>query len=150
METDDLYAKIAEFERATKEANAISDKYDADIRDTGKKVQKFETKLEETVEKLQASQSKMDEAEAEFKDKDEDVNAQSRRVLLLEEECAVWDEEEAAGRDEGGEQVVEEDPLHLEYALHHVGPNFRKTILSYFLLTVFFHLEYGLQYVCLI
>jgi len=89
VETDDLYAKIAEFERATKEANAISDKYDADIRDTGKKVQKFETNLEETVEKLQASQSKMDEAEAEFKDKDEDVNAQSRRVLLLEEESRI-------------------------------------------------------------
>jgi len=89
VETDDLYAKIAEFERATKEANAISDKYDADIRDTGKKVQKFETGLEETMEKLQASQSKMDEAEAEFKDKDEDVNAQSRRVLLLEEESRI-------------------------------------------------------------
>jgi len=89
VETDDLYAKIAEFERATKEANAISDKYDADIRDTGKKVQKFETSLEETMEKLQASQSKMDEAEAEFKDKDEDVNAQSRRVLLLEEESRI-------------------------------------------------------------
>jgi len=89
VETDDLYAKIAEFERATKEANAISDKYDADIRDTGKKVQKFETNLEETMEKLQASQSKMDEAEAEFKDKDEDVNAQSRRVLLLEEESRI-------------------------------------------------------------
>jgi len=89
VETDDLYAKIAEFERATKEANTISDKYDADIRDTGKKVQKFESNLEETMEKLQASQSKMDEAEAEFKDKDEDVNAQSRRVLLLEEESRI-------------------------------------------------------------
>merc|ERR1719334_1413614 len=89
VETDDLYAKIAEFEKATKEANTISDKYDADIRDTGKKVQKFESNLEETMEKLQASQSKMDEAEAEFKDKDEDVNAQSRRVLLLEEESRI-------------------------------------------------------------
>jgi len=46
VETDDLYAKIAEFEKATKEANTISDKYDADIRDTGKKVQKFESNLE--------------------------------------------------------------------------------------------------------
>merc|ERR1711899_15625 len=31
----------------------------------------------------------MDEAEKEFKDKDDDVNAQSRRVLLLEEECRI-------------------------------------------------------------
>jgi len=54
-----------------------------------KKVQKFETSLEEIIEKLQQSASKMDEAEAEFKDKEEDVNAQSRRVLLLEEESRI-------------------------------------------------------------
>jgi len=89
VETDELYKKIAEFEQATKEANGISDKFDADIRDSGKKVQKFETNLEETIEKLQASASKMDEAETEFKDKEEDVNAQSRRVLLLEEESRI-------------------------------------------------------------
>merc|ERR1712111_98734 len=88
-ETDELYKKIAEFEAATKNANDISDKYDCDIRDTGKKVQKLETNLEETMEKLQQSASKMDEAEKEFKDKDDDVNAQSRRVLLLEQECTV-------------------------------------------------------------
>jgi len=88
-DTDVLYAKIAEFEDATKEANTVSDKYDADIRDSGKKVQKFETSLEEIIEKLQQSASKMDEAEAEFKDKEEDVNAQSRRVLLLEEESRI-------------------------------------------------------------
>merc|ERR1712029_565164 len=66
-----------------------SDRFDADIRDTGKKVQKFETNLEEIMEKLMQSQAKMDEAEKEFKDKDDDVNAQSRRVLLLEQECTV-------------------------------------------------------------
>ena len=42
--------------------------------------------MEETLEKLQLSSSKMEEAEKEFKDKEEDVNAQARRVLLLEEE----------------------------------------------------------------
>merc|ERR1719431_2564864 len=31
----------------------------------------------------------MDAAESEFKDKDEDVNAQSRRVLLLEQESTI-------------------------------------------------------------
>ena len=41
------------------------------------------------MEKLMQSQAKMDEAEKEFKDKDDDVNAQSRRVLLLEQECTV-------------------------------------------------------------
>merc|ERR1712025_280044 len=57
--------------------------------DTGKKVGKFETNLEEIIEKMMASSAKMEEAEKEFKDKDDDVNAQSRRVLLLEEECRI-------------------------------------------------------------
>merc|ERR1712079_667305 len=70
-------------------ANGESDRFDADIRDTGKRVQKLETNLEETMEKLQQSASKMDEAEKEFKDKDDDVNAQSRRVLLLEDESRI-------------------------------------------------------------
>jgi len=88
-ETDDLYKKINEFETAAKAANDASDKFDADIRDTGKKVQKLESNLEETMEKLQASNTKMEEAESEFKDKDDDVNAQARRVLLLEEESRI-------------------------------------------------------------
>merc|ERR1712051_902699 len=49
----------------------------------------METKMEEIMEQLQASNSKMEAAEAEFKDKEEDVNAQSRRVLLLEQECTI-------------------------------------------------------------
>jgi tropomyosin-2 len=88
-ETDDLYKKIADYEQSTKEANATSDKFDADIRDTGKKVQKYEVALEETMEKLTGSNTKMEEAEAEFKDKEEDVNAQSRRCLLMEEETRI-------------------------------------------------------------
>merc|ERR1712062_828682 len=84
-ETDELYAKIEELQEATREANSTSEKFDMDIRDTGKKVGKFETNLE----KLMQSSAKMDEAEKEFKDKDDDVNAQSRRVLLLEEECRI-------------------------------------------------------------
>merc|ERR1719204_1445658 len=59
------------------------------IRDMGKKVQKFDTSMEEIMEKLQLSAAKMDEAEKDFKDKDEDVNAQNRRVLLLEEESRI-------------------------------------------------------------
>merc|ERR1712029_413126 len=88
-ETDEMYQKINDIQESTREANADSDRFDADIRDTGKKVQKFETNLEEIMEKLMQSQAKMDEAEKEFKDKDDDVNAQSRRVLLLEQECTV-------------------------------------------------------------
>merc|ERR1711997_570413 len=56
---------------------------------TQAKVQKFETRMEETMEKLQASSAKMEEAEKDFKDKDDDVNNQSRRVMLLEEEARI-------------------------------------------------------------
>ena len=42
------------------------------------------------MEKLQLSSSKMEEAEKEYKDKEEDVNAQARRVLLLEEEVNIF------------------------------------------------------------
>merc|ERR1711983_723337 len=84
-----MYAKINELQENIREANSDSDRFDAEIRDTGKRVQKLETGLEETMEKMMASSAKMEEAEKEFKDKDDDVNAQSRRVLLLEQECTV-------------------------------------------------------------
>ena len=84
-----MYARIEELQTNTREANSDSDRFDADIRDTGKRVQKLETNLEEVMEKMMQSAAKMDEAEKEFKDKDDDVNAQSRRVLLLEEECRI-------------------------------------------------------------
>merc|ERR1712089_18188 len=45
--------------------------------------------MEEICEKLQASAVKMDEAEKEFKDREEDVNASARRVLLMEEEARI-------------------------------------------------------------
>ena len=88
-ETDDLYKKIADMEEFTKETNKESDKFDADIRDSSKKVQKQETLMEEILEKLQQSASKMEEAEKEFKDKDDDVNAAARRCVLMEEEVRI-------------------------------------------------------------
>merc|ERR1712184_127673 len=84
-----MYKKIGEYEAITASDNAQSDKADCDLRDLGKKVQKFEQKMEEIMEKLQLSSSKMEEADKEFKDKDDDVNAQSRRILLLEDECRI-------------------------------------------------------------
>merc|ERR1712109_319791 len=81
--------KISEYEDKTKDSNNESDEFEKMIRDMGKKVQKFDTSMEEIMEKLQLSAAKMDEAEKDFKDKDEDVNAQNRRVLLLEEESRI-------------------------------------------------------------
>ena len=79
FDIDALYAKNAEYEEDIRQSNAISDQFDIQIRDTGKKVQKFETNFEEILEKMTASVAKMDEAEKEFKDKDDDVNAAARQ-----------------------------------------------------------------------
>merc|ERR1712001_229024 len=89
FDIDALYQKNAEYEDDIKSSNAISDEYDVQIRDTGKKVQKFETSFEEILEKMTASAAKMDEAEKEFKDKDDDVNAAARRCVLMEGEATV-------------------------------------------------------------
>jgi len=89
FDIDALYAKNAEYEEDIRQSNAISDQFDIQIRDTGKKVQKFETNFEEILEKMTASLAKMDEAEKEFKDKDDDVNAAARRCVLMEGEATV-------------------------------------------------------------
>merc|ERR1712062_265862 len=89
FDIDALYAKNAEYEEDIRQSNSISDQFDIQIRDTGKKVQKFETSFEEILEKMTASAAKMDEAEKEFKDKDDDVNAAARRVVLMEGEATV-------------------------------------------------------------
>merc|ERR1711997_412045 len=89
FDIDALYQKNAEYEDDIKSSNSISDQFDIQIRDTGKKVQKLETAFEEIQEKMTASAAKMDEAEKEFKDKDDDVNAAARRVVLMEGEATV-------------------------------------------------------------
>ena len=92
---DEYTKKIADFEAKTAETNAISDKLDAEIRDVGKKVQKFETGMEETLEKLQESSAKLELAEKEFKDKDDEVGTLARRIMLIEEECRISEEKMA-------------------------------------------------------
>merc|ERR1711863_103000 len=89
FDIDALYQKNAEYEEDIRQSNAISDQFDIQIRDTGKKVQKFETNFEEILEKMTSSAAKMDEAEKEFKDKDDDVNAAARRCVLMEGEATV-------------------------------------------------------------
>ena len=94
-ETDELYKKIAEYEAATDESNAASEKLDCEIRDLSKKVAKFDTRMEETVEALQQSGARLEEAEAEFKDKEDEVGVQARRATLLEEETRASEEKMA-------------------------------------------------------
>ena len=92
---DDYKKQIFEFENITSDYNLISDKLDADLRDIGKKVQKYEAGIEETMEKLQLSSSKLEEAEKDFKDKDDDVSNMSRRIMLIEEEGRINEEKMA-------------------------------------------------------
>jgi len=89
FDIDALYVKNAEYEKKVNESNKKSDQYDIGIRDVGKKVTKMETNLEEIMEKIMASTVRMEEAEKEYKDKEDDVNAASRRCLLMEEETRV-------------------------------------------------------------
>jgi len=89
VDIDEMYKKIEEWDTITKETGEIGDKFECDIRDTGKKVQKMEVAMEEIFEKLQLSSGKLEEADKEFKEKEEDVNAANRRNLLLEEEYRI-------------------------------------------------------------
>ena len=77
-ETDSLYATIARFEDETKEANALSDKYECDIRDVGKKTQSYEVEFDETMDKLTKALANLEEREKAFKSAEEDVSALTR------------------------------------------------------------------------
>merc|ERR1711870_66488 len=90
-ETDVLYATIARFEGDTKDANALSDKHDADIRDLGKKIQGYEVDFDETNDKLTKAMTTLEEAEKNFKNAEEEVSALSRRIMLMEEEAKKAD-----------------------------------------------------------
>jgi len=85
-ETDGLYATIAGFEEATREAAARADQADCDIRDYGKKVQQFEIGFDETNDKLTKATESLEEAEKQFKEIESDVSALTRRIMLMEEE----------------------------------------------------------------
>lgn len=90
-ETDNLYATIARFDEVKKEADAMSDQHDCDIRDLGKKIQTYESSFDETNEKLIKCMSLLEEKEKLFKEAEDDVGASSRRVMLMEEETTKAD-----------------------------------------------------------
>jgi len=85
-ETDGLYATIAGFEEATREAVARADQADCDIRDYGKKVQQLEIGFDETNDKLTKASESLEEAEKHFKEVESDVSSLTRRIMLMEEE----------------------------------------------------------------
>merc|ERR1712061_628598 len=85
-ETEQLYATIASFEEATREASARADRADCDIRDLGKKVQNLEMGYDETNDKLTKATESLEEADKQYKEVEADVAALTRRIMLMEEE----------------------------------------------------------------
>merc|ERR1711981_50774 len=85
-ETEQLYATIAAFEEATREATARADQADCDIRDLGKKVQNLEMGYDETNDKLTKATESLEEADKQYKEVEADVAALTRRIMLMEEE----------------------------------------------------------------
>merc|ERR1711936_1492296 len=85
-ETEGLYATIAGFEEATREASSRADQADCDIRDLGKKVQNLEMGYDETNDKLTKATESLEEADKQFKEVEADVAALTRRIMLMEEE----------------------------------------------------------------
>merc|ERR1712018_587193 len=85
-ETEQLYATIASFEEATREAVGRADQADCDIRDLGKKVQNLEMSYDETNDKLTKASESLEEADKQFKEVESDVAALTRRIMLMEEE----------------------------------------------------------------
>jgi len=85
-ETEQLYATIASFEEATREATGRADQADCDIRDLGKKVQNLEISYDETNDKLTKASESLEEADKQYKEVESDVAALTRRIMLMEEE----------------------------------------------------------------
>merc|ERR1712095_142467 len=85
-ETEQLYATIAGFEDATREATARADQADCDIRDLGKKIQNLEMNYDETNDKLTKASESLEEADKQYKEVEADVAALTRRIMLMEEE----------------------------------------------------------------
>merc|ERR1712073_114196 len=85
-ETEQLYATIASFEEATREAVGRADQADCDIRDLGKKIQNLEIGFDETNDKLTKATESLEEADKQFKEVESDVSALTRRIMLMEEE----------------------------------------------------------------
>merc|ERR1712241_1642802 len=85
-ETEQLYATIAAFEEATREATARADQADCDIRDLGKKVQNLEMGYDETNDKLTKATESLEEADKQYKEVEADDAALTRRIMLMEEE----------------------------------------------------------------
>ena len=90
-ETDNLFKEIGKFEQETKDANEVANQCECDIRDISKKITSLESDYDITNDKLVAACNKLEETEKTLKTTEEDVNAMTRRQMLMEEEVKKAD-----------------------------------------------------------
>merc|ERR1712179_345312 len=139
-ETEQLYATIAGFEEATREATARADQADCDIRDLGKKIQNLEMGYGETNDKLTKASESLEEADKQHKEVESDVAALTRRIMLMEEEdkksadnlCQTVTKLAITSKNADqilkGVKVVENTCLNNEVTLEELDKNLRATI----------------------
>merc|ERR1712193_391947 len=138
-ETEQLYATIAAFEEATREATARADQADCDIRDLGKKVQNLEMGYDETNDKLTKATESLEEADKQYKEVEADVAALTRRIMLKEEDKKAADTlcntvTKLAITSKNADQilkavkVVENTCLNNEVTIEELDKNLRSTI----------------------
>ena len=85
-ETDNLFQQIANLEAETKTANDLANQCDCDIRDISKRITSLESEYDDTNDKLTATCNSLEEKEKALKTTEEEVNAMTRRQMLMEEE----------------------------------------------------------------
>merc|ERR1712063_223959 len=139
-ETEQLYATIAGFEEATREASARADQADCDIRDLGKKIQNLEMNYDETNDKLTKASESLEEADKQHKEVESDVAALTRRIMLMAEEdkksadnlCQTVTKLAITSKNADqilkGVKVVENTCLNNEVTLEELDKNLRATI----------------------
>merc|ERR1739848_854349 len=137
-ETDQLYAIIRKYEDATKEANAMANQADCDIRDYGKKVHGYEIEFDETTDKLNKTGEAFEEKDKMHKEIEGDISALTRRIMLMEEEAkkaevnlATTVTKLAVSSKEADEvkkvKVVESKCMNNEVTLEELDKNLRQT-----------------------
>ena len=86
LETDAYTATAKRHEETAAALNSAADKDDLAIRDLGKKISGLEGAFDETLEKYNRTIITLEEKEKQLSAAEDDVNAVSRRIVLMENE----------------------------------------------------------------
>merc|ERR1711862_337384 len=123
-ETEGLYATIAGFEEATREASARADQADCDIRDLGKKIQNLEMNYDETNDKLTKASESLEEADKQHMEEEDKKSADNLCQTITK--LAVTSKN--ADQILKGVKVVENTCLNNEVTLEELDKDLRATM----------------------